>query len=299
MDITERQKLNGSIEDNIKAEVILDSISPTGYRLTTMEVTFHRFILPEFNTHRSFSRNSASSRAIPLGKTLERVAGNPAFAVSWPREQRGMQGGEDLFGQALQDAQDLVSDLHEYTTKRIEDYITEHPEKSDRLHKSVINRYLEPFSWHTVIVSATEWDNFWEQRCSSLAQPEIRVPAEKMRIAYEVSTPVEVGHDSWHTPYILSEEYEELSLKARKAVSAARCARVSYLTHDGLRDINKDIDLYNRLVTAVPAHFSPLEHVAKPAVISQHAPGNFVSWQQHRHEVESMISRGEQVAIWS
>jgi len=78
------------------AKIIADSVNATGDRLTTMEVTFHRFVLAEFNTHRVFSRNSASSRAIPVTKQMERVTDDLAYPVAWPAEQRGMQGGDAL-----------------------------------------------------------------------------------------------------------------------------------------------------------------------------------------------------------
>ena len=154
------------------AKVILDSISPEGDRLTTMEVVMHRFVLSEFNTHRSFSRNSASSRAIPTRKQMARVETETAFPVSWPCEQPGMQGGEELDGN-LGDAASTVwrnamQDAVRHATALAEIGV----------HKSVVNRLLEPFMWHTVIVSSTEWENFFGLRCNSLAQPEIRVAAD-------------------------------------------------------------------------------------------------------------------------
>lgn len=264
------------------AKVILDSISPLGHRLTTMEVTFHRFVLAEFNTHRQFSRNSASSRAIPLEKMLARLQTEETQPLSWPAEQPGMQGGATLEGADLDDAIALWEDIRDYTRYRIEDYISAHPEKSKRVHKSVINRLLEPFLQHTVIVSSTEWDNFFAQRCSPLAQPEIRVVAEQMREALNASTPTEVGFGEWHTPYV----YEtDLSESERRMVSVARCARVSYLTHDGVPNVDKDLKLYEKLVGANPPHYSPLEHVATPADVGETVPGNFEGWHQLRHLV--------------
>ncbi len=150
------------------------------------------------------------------------------------------------------------------------------------VHKQVTNRLLEPFMWHTVIVTATEWEGFWEQRCSPLAQPEIRVAAEAMRAAYDASTPAPVGHGEWHTPYLRAED-ADLDDETARQVSAARCARVSYLTHDGRRDIAKDVELYERLVSARPPHWSPLEHVATPAAPGEEPPGNLRGWAQLRH----------------
>jgi thymidylate synthase ThyX len=286
-----------------QARVLLDSVSPDGHRLTTIEVTCHRFVLAEFNTHRVFSRNSASSRAIPVAKQIEKVRKHPAIPVVFPAEQKGMQGGEAL--------SDALLDTAESVWRHGANSAVEHAEALVDLgvHKSVVNRFLEPFLWHTIIVSATDWEGFWRQRCSSDAQPEIRVAAEAMKAAYNASTPTPLAHGEWHTPLIQPDEDEvfwaDLCLsqwtdlsgaELRKRVSTARCARVSYLTHDGKRDIEADLTLYDRLVTADPGHWSPLEHVATPCgntayvpgaanVIHVH-PGNFTGWDQHRHEVE-------------
>src|SRR5580704_14193555 len=116
------------------ARVILDSLSPRGARLTTIEVTFWRPVLAEFNTHRQFSRNSASSRAIPVEKQLKRVLEDPSNPISWPCEQPGMQGGEELEGQDLEDAQKFWNDVRMTTTALLEDYVRDHPDKEHRLH---------------------------------------------------------------------------------------------------------------------------------------------------------------------
>jgi thymidylate synthase ThyX len=265
------------------AKVIIDSISPDGHRLTTMEVVIHRFVLSEFNTHRSFSRNSASSRAIPTRKQMARVETETAFPVSWPCERPGMQGGDELDGN-LGDAASAVwrnamQDAVRHATALAEIGV----------HKSVVNRLLEPFMWHTVIVSSTEWENFFGLRCNSLAQPEIRVAAESMRDVFEASEPSRLEPGEWHLPYIDGEDWSVFEsrgdgIEIAKAVSAARCARVSYLTHDGRRDHSKDIELYERLVSADPPHISPLEHVATPTD-SDPTTGNFVGWRQLRYEL--------------
>lgn len=270
-----------------EAKIILDSISPEGHRLTTMEVTFHRFVLAEFNTHRMFSRNSASSRAIPVKKQIERIRENPAIPVEFGTNQPGMQAGPPLEGHALETA---ILDWKAAAAQAVrwaEDLMEQ------GVHKQVANRLLEPFMWHTVIVTATEWDNFFGLRANPMAQPEIRVAAEMMLDAYKNSTPTRLEYGEWHTPYIQPEEYEEFNLDLRKQVSAARCARVSYLTHDGVRDVDKDLELFARLTEASPPHASPLEHVATPQLLAPPmdgpfaaAPvhlGNLIGWSQLRH----------------
>jgi thymidylate synthase ThyX len=258
------------------ATVVADSTSPRGVRLTTIEVTLHRFVLAELNTHRVFSRNSASSRAIPVRRQVERIVHDPAMPVEFGSNQPGMQAGEPLDGGEADEAR--------ATWLAARDAAVEAAERLGALgvHKQVTNRLLEPFMWHTVIVSATAWDGFWEQRCSPLAQPEIRVAAEAMRVAFDASTPTERDHDEWHTPY-LHEDDGGLDAETARRVSAARCARVSYLTHDGRRDLDKDLELYERLVTAQPPHWSPLEHVARPLADGEASHGNLTGWQQLRH----------------
>lgn len=268
----------------MSAKIIADSISPEGHRLTTMEVTMHRFVLAEFNTHRVFSRNSASSRAIPVTKQLEKLRNASAAPVEWPSEKPGMQGGVPLTDQALSEAMDLWDTVEQIVLGLVEGYVDSHPEPDTRLHKSLLNRLMEPFMWHTVIVTSTEWENFFHQRCSPLAQPEIRVVAEDMRQVWGNSMPEKLGRFDWHTPYILGEEASVLTTTQRLKVSVARCARVSYLTHDGVRDISEDLALFERLTTADPAHYSPLEHVARPAAPGEQVLGNFEGWMQLRHE---------------
>ena len=268
------------------AKVICDSLSPDGVRLTTLEVVMHRFVLAELNTHRVFSRNSASSRAIPVRRQLERVMDDPAIPVVWPSEQPGMQGGD-----AINSPREA-----EMVWRRAADAAVAHAEHlvSLGVHKSVTNRLVEPFMWHTVVVTATEWDGFWKQRCSPLAQPEMRAAAEAMREAHCLSDPTEFEYGWWHMPYldgdtivdVTSAGPEHWATETLKKISAARCARVSYLTQDGVRDWEKDVEMFDRLVSADPAHASPLEHVARPDYPDEEdVPGNFRGWTQLRHEV--------------
>lgn len=273
-----------------RATVIADSISPLGRRLTTLEAVIHRFVLAELNTHRliskdghweEFSRNSASSRAIPFYKQLAAVVKHPAIPASFPMEQPGMQGGLELSGYARETATEEWLAASQSAI--------EHAERLANLgvHKSVCNRILEPFMWHTVILTATDWGNFFKQRCSPLAQPEIRIAAEAMREALDASTPTRLEVGQWHLPYMDEDDLNLCDLNGfdPKEVSAARCARVSYLTHDGHRDISQDVLLYKRLTSADPPHMSPLEHVATPCDEFEAAGANFRGWSQLRTRV--------------
>lgn len=265
------------------ARVLLDSVAPNGVRLTTLEVTFPRFVLAEFNTHRTMSRNSASSRAVPTSKLIERVETEPVVPLEWGRNKAGMSASETLSEEEADAA------LDEWLRAR--DDAVAHARRllELKVHKQELNRILEPFLWHTVIVSATQWENFFALRCAPNAQPEIRQAARLMRAAMSQSGPGTIAYGDWHTP-LVQEDERRWDIETRKRISAARCARVSYLTHEGKREIDKDLELYDRLKS--DRHLSPFEHVATPSTESGfHA--NFRGWVQMRAEIEA----GEPLAI--
>jgi thymidylate synthase ThyX len=241
-----------------EAKIIADSISEAGHRLTTMQVTFPRIVLSEFNTHRVFSRNSASSRAIPVIKQLMRIEENPFIPVYWGKNQSGMQAAEEL----APDEQEIATAIWLQARDDAMRHVRELLEMG--VHKQIANRLLEPWMYHTVIVTATEWSNFFALRANPDAQPEIRKIAEMMLEIYTSGKPILVKKGAWHLPLIRPEEYDgvfEFTLEARQ-ISAARCARTSYLTQDGIRDLDADLKLYRRLTA--PGHMSPLEHPATP-----------------------------------
>ena len=264
----------------MQAKILADSISPSGVRLTTMQLKFHRFILPEYNTHRVMSRNFSSSRAIPVAKIIEQVRNDPAIPVAWGKNQPGMQARENL------------SDVEAVKAKLLwmnaRDDACDTAELMVRLglHKQIVNRILEPFQWVHGVVSATEWDNFFALRDHPDAQPEIRELAKLMKSAYNASVPKKLTLGQWHLPYI-TEDDRHLSIDDQKKVSAARCCRVSYMKHDGFRaDLDEDIRLHDRLVTANPPHMSPVEHQAQCSDGSGWS-GNFRQWKQYRKDLES------------
>jgi thymidylate synthase ThyX len=262
-----------------EVNVVLDSIAPNQARLTTLEVTMPRFLLAQTNTHRSFSRNAASSRAIPTSKMLERIRQNPFVPEEWGTNQRGMQAGPSLTGESANEAREVWLACRDQTIGRVERLL------ELGVHKQLANRLLEPFMWATVIISATEWANFFNLRLHEDAQPELQKVARLMAEALAGSTPQAVENGSWHLPYIQEDERRELALAIQQQCSVARCARVSYLTHDGKRNIQKDQELYERLLGGSGfGHWSPFEHVATPRVGNQPDPreGNFRGWIQYR-----------------
>jgi len=280
------QDAKAPIYSKPSAKVILDSISVDGHRLTTLEVRMHRFVLAEFNTHRVFSRNAASSRAIPVHKRIKSIMDDPAMPVEWGTNQKGMQAGEPLKAEDQANAETIWLDARDMMVSYTQQLILL------CVHKQIANRLLEPWAWVTDVVSATEWDNFYKQRCSlysQAAQPEMRAAADAILHARLASKPTPMQNTypvfNWHTPYIQPEEYGEfgINLSERIKVSVARCARVSYLTQDGTRDTAEDLALYNRLTTASPPHWSPTEHVATPMPGRW---GNFIGWKQWRQVLE-------------
>jgi thymidylate synthase ThyX len=237
-----------------------------------MEVTYPRFIHAEFMTHRMFSRNAASSRAIPVKKMLERVELDPAMPVFWGKNQSGMQANGEL--------EEPQKSLAQFRWMEARDAALFHAQAllDLGLHKQLVNRILEPFSWITVIVTATEWSNFFALRRHPDAQPELHYVADLMFAAQEDSRPVA---REWHMPYLQPDE-DKLPLETQQGVSVARCARVSYLTHDGKREIAKDLELFDRLKNGSgTGHWSPFEHVAK-AMNEPIRCGNFIGWSQFR-----------------
>jgi hypothetical protein len=266
--------------------VLADSLAPCGKRLTTFEVTYPRFVHSELLTHRQLSRNSASSRAIPIQRMIRAVIADPVGSVHWGRNQAGMQARAALDGWRLSAAQALwfgarwFAIVAAWLLWRI------------GLHKQIANRLLEPWMWITVIVSATEWANFFALRDHPDAQPEIARIAEMMRRAYVESQPVRLRAGEWHLPFVDEAEAQRvrsLTLDPR-AVSVGRVARVSYLTHDGRRDFYEDVKLHDRLRGALPPHMSPFEHVAM-ACATRERSGNFVGFYQYRKEIPNECAR--------
>mgnify|MGYP001164607978 FL=1 len=252
---------------NYSVEIILDSLNPyNGVRLTTMKLLLPRFILAQFNTHRVFSSNTSSSRAIPIHKVIEQVKNNPAMPLVWGSNKAGMQAGDEL-DYFEQEASKVYWDG---ALKAAINY-AEHLNISG-LHKQHVNRILEPFQLIEVLVTATEWDNFFELRCHEDAQPEIHHLACLMRDAMFYSTPIE---REMHIPFI-SDGFAKPVER-----SVARCARVSYTLRDGTTSIEKDLELYDRLVGSEPLHASPAEHQAI-ALESDEFCRNFRGWKQHR-----------------
>ncbi len=255
----------------IVARVVADSISESGVRLMTYELEFHRYILSEYNTHRMFSRNAASTRAIPLIKMLERIAENPAMPIFYGKNQAGMAAEEELEGEARERAEAVIRKMLDACTEGVKEL------NEIGLHKQHAGRYLEPWGWVKGVVSFTEYDNWEWLRLDGAAQPEIAELARCMREARDQSVPQLLKAGQWHLPYVewtIADcdgsmyyknslgEFEFITLENAIKVSCARCAAVSYRGVD--YGLEKCLQLYDRLVGSEKKHSSALEHCATP-----------------------------------
>jgi len=222
-----------------------------------------------------WSRNAASSRAIPLKRRIEEVRSNPAIPVHWGKNQRGM-----VAETALDSNSETIAC---YQWIKAANHAADVAEELGKLnlHKQVAARILEPFLWHTSVISATDFSNCFEQRIHPDAQPEFQQLAIEMKKALDTSIPKEVGYNEWHLPYVTGAE-QILNIDDKKKISVARVARSSYLNQDKA-DIDADIALYERLLGAEPPHLSPFEMVATPAIGTASIPGNYDGWHQLRH----------------
>ena len=223
------------------------------------------------------SRNAMSSRAIPVAKMLAQVRTNPAMPVHWGKNQPGMQAREEVedLNAAAQQWLAAASDAARHAEHML----------NMGLAKQVANRILEPFQWMKTIVTSTEWDNFFELRCHEDADPNFQRLAYRLQEKYQKSKPKFLSAGEWHLPFVTEQERGTLTEGECIKCSVARCARVSYLTHDNQQpELAKDIALFDKLVGSRPLHASPAEHQATPGYANN---GNFKGWQQYRKLLES------------
>ena len=270
----------------ITAKVIKDSFAELCPRLTTLQLRYPRFIHAEFMTHRNFSRNSSSSRAIPVEKLIDDVMTDPAMPIHWGENQKGMQARGEL-----------TSAEYEWLVARDDAVRNAFTMHNMGYHKQLVNRIIEPFSHINVLVTGHEetYEQFFELRDHEDAQPEIRELARQMKFALCDSNPDFLEQGEWHIPYIDDDdpawiERDETGkdfIDIRK-VSAARCASVSYKTVDGnVMGVTRALRVFNKLAGSTPKHLSPFEHIATPCPHDiRGICKNFSCWEQYRSEVE-------------
>lgn len=310
----------------ISAKIICDSKNKFGNRLTTFILTFPRIVLAEFNTHRMFSRNSASSRAIPFSKMLDMVKTNPFIPIKWMKEHKGMQG-TDYF-----DLSNISELNNSWIIARNQAIDSANELSKMGLTKQICNRLLEPFMWHTVLLTATEFENFFALRAHENAEIHIQDLAEKMLIEYNQSEPKLLNEGEWHIPFgdkmenarldLLShklmmetleteEKINEYINKLKVKIATARCARISYNNFEGKDDYEADLELHDRLLFS--GHFSPFEHCAKTMnafefhnhslvqneKIQFGICGNFYGFIQYRKMLENENKKDNRINKWT
>jgi len=268
----------------IKAEIIADSISPSDNRITTFVVKFPRIVLAELNTHRMLAKSSSSSRAISFEKMLEKVKTDPFIPIRFQKKHNGMQGNEYFEGTEHDDC------VNDWLNCRDSAVIAAQSFKHD-VTKQLRNRLLEPFMLHTVIITGTDFENYFALRSHEDAEIHIQELAYKMLDAYNKSNPNSLYIGDWHIPFgdkfdrnrltdIIS-KYNLDETMAKVAIATARCARVSYYNFEGTDDYEKDIALHDRLLKSKPMHSSPAEHCAVCMGHDKYI-GPFRGWKQYR-----------------
>lgn len=301
----------------ISAKIIKHSITSFNEEIITFELRYPRFIHAEFMTHREFSRNASSSRAIPIEKQIAMIKEDTAMPMHWGAAQSGMQADNETNNPVM------VSQLYKNHAETLQNFSSPMESQDAWLyardqavkvaesfleagyHKQVVNRLLEPFSHISVIMTTSYLSNFFALRSHKDAQPEIRILSDLMKAEYEASKPTLLAKDDWHLPYttfeditlikdyitsdsalrVLSmiEQFDDILIK----ISVARCARVSYLTHDGRTpSIKNDLNLYDRLVGSVPLHASPTEHQARAITQNEYNLGLNLSGNLAPHLVQ-------------
>jgi len=274
---------------DITATVIADSACGENnqYRLTTMALRYPRMIHDELMTHRVFSRNASSARAVPVAKMIEEVLTNPAVPMFWSKNQKGMASDNENYRGEIEY---LDSPETAWLAARNDAVMWARKFDKAGYHKQVANRLLIPFMHINVIVSSTTWENWDRLRIHPAAEPHIRHLAIVMREARCESTPESKREGNWHLPYITADElayghpWHELA-----RVSSARCARVSYKTFENKQpNFEADLEMFKRNLVSddpeQPPHASPCEHPAMsdPSANSTDKWGNFQGFAQYR-----------------
>lgn len=275
--------------------------------LWTFELTYPRYIHSEFMTHRVFSRNASSSRAIPVKRMIEQVREKPVIPPNVFKNQNGMVG--EIKADALTTAEFYS------LWREAADNACKTAEMMEKLgiHKQHVNRILEPFQFIRVIVTATEWCNFFILRLAPDAQPEMQELAGAIYDEMDHYRDKNVGILEFNAPskhctsifdptssgnvptvvslpYIVDDDIKEIGKEDYKTlmkISAARCARVSYNNHDGSKpNIDKDLALYEHLYAG--RHMSPMEHTCiRDKDYKKHA--NLTGWESLRYLVENYL----------
>lgn len=298
-------------------KVVAHSISPEGIELPTIQFRQPRMIHSDFLTHRVFTRNGRSSRAVPV-LTLLTEARNP-YTPHFLHNQPGMTASQEFSDEERAEIEAIWREMAAHTVAGVERL------QAKGVHKQWANRPLEWFGYIDVLLSSTDWNNYYALRDDEGAQPEIQVVARAIREAIAKSTPRELRPGQWHLPYIDEEADREAIIKhlvdseggfsvdqvdrLLRKISAARCARLTIRPFDGDGSIPAELERYRKLVVSRPVHASPTEHQATPDTRSHYTvvkaladgtqqtiksgfdwdhpeeQGNFTGWRQARKQI--------------
>ena len=270
------------------AKIVKDSISEAGRRITTFELKYPRIIHAELKTHRILSTNSASSRAIPVKRMIQGVIEETFIPWHWGANQPGMQARQEIGETAKDLAKSIwVASANEaiHTARRLADL---------GLHKQIVNRVLEPYQYITTLVTGTEFNHFLALRNDDEAEDHFHDLAFMVKGELDRSIPTLLPVGGWHLPYVTEEDLNRFhGIETLVRLCVARCARVSYLTHDKKRPLlDEDLALYERLTSHWPIHASPLEHAAYALSDANEQSGNFKGWNQHRKQLQKEFVPG-------
>jgi hypothetical protein len=292
---------------NITAKVIQASLNyETGTTIWTYELEYPRYIHAEFMTHRMFSRNSASSRAIPVASMHEQILAANVEFIHYGLNQPGMQSKQELDPSIKTTVRNLWFGARDYCLA-ISAEMARH-----KAHKQLVNRVTEPWMMMKVVMTTTNDANWEWLRNHPDAQPEIHELARAMLEAKATTTVLPIHIDEWHVPYVhryfddndtlrYQSGDSELTAEQARKVSASCCAQVSYRKND--YSVEKAEQIYDRLIYSEPVHASPIEHQATPITQDMHQnwrstsgithedwegtlwSGNFHNWIQYRQLV--------------
>jgi len=271
-------------QPQMQVEVILASSHLGCPPIYTLRLRYPRILHSEVMTHRTFSRNARSSRAVPVQKMLDEVRNTPFVPWHWGANQKGMQATEEC-NELIKFRNDTVS--REAAWLRARDNAVSAAEgfMNAGYHKQIPNRLLEPFMWIDTLITATDWANFLWLRDHEAAEPHLQDLARLVRQALDECVPQTLEENQWHTPYVDDQDLR---------VSAARCARISYTPFDGNGDRDSEIARYDSLIGSDRVHASPVEHQAlpDPTNYAPHLHGNLTGWIQFRKTIPNEVHNG-------
>lgn len=255
-----------------------DTVDSCAGRITTVVATYPRIIHSEVMSHRRITKNASSSRAIPARKMLQQVKDFPFVPLRFGAAQPGMQ----MSSRNIETAETCWVEAKNNVLRQAEELI------DAGVHKSIINRMLEPWSWITVVMTATEWNNFFHLRRHDDADIHIHLLAD---LIYDAITKSQPRESSCHMPFIEPEIIRDFEFDDLANISAARCARVSYLGHDGTKSVVRDLALAKKLRggSGGIGHWSPFEHFAKSDIWSD---SPYLGWQSYRSCCKDHFVRG-------